>query len=233
MKEKLLHLIDAGRARESEALVPLVDDSEPREPGRWTAKDNLAHLNAWREVAIAEFDSVLRGTPPPELAEEDDTQNATFYAATKDLAAKHVVEMAATSWRELAGRVAESTDEQLVSPRPGHGGQQLWQAVIGNGFGHLSDHLGYWYLEAADDGRAEEAAVWAHDLTVQIPSDAARAGADYNLGCFYARRGRLTEALPYLRSGVEFDAELRDWAKTDPDLDPIRGEPEVAALLQG
>lgn len=38
MKQKLLRLIEAGRQKEDEVFVPLVDDSEPDQPGGWTVK---------------------------------------------------------------------------------------------------------------------------------------------------------------------------------------------------
>jgi hypothetical protein len=233
MKEELLRLIDAGRAKEVETLVPLVDDAEPAVAGRWTAKDNLAHLTVWREVAIREIDSATQGIPAPDLAGTDDEQNALFYAEMRDVPAREIVERASRSWRDLAGRVAECTEEELEGPRPGHPEQQLWQAVPGNGFGHLADHLGYWYTDTGDESGAEEAAMWGRDLARGLPSAASHANGDYNLGCFYARRGRSADAVPYFHSAFELAPNLREWARTDPDLDPIRAEPEVAALLEG
>ena len=37
--------------------------------------------------------------------------------------------------------------------------------------------------------------------------------------------------MPLLRKGIELRPDLREWAKQDTDLDPIRSKPEVASLL--
>ncbi|MHB8589214.1 MAG: TPR end-of-group domain-containing protein [Candidatus Dormibacteraceae bacterium] len=61
----------------------------------------------------------------------------------------------------------------------------------------------------------------------------ARAYASYNLACFYGRVGRAGGALPLLRESFKDVPELVDLARTDPDLDPIRSDREVAAVLGG
>jgi hypothetical protein len=52
--EKLRLLISVAREKEASALVPYVDDSTASDSGRWSAKDNLAHLTAWRLLAAEE-----------------------------------------------------------------------------------------------------------------------------------------------------------------------------------
>ncbi len=39
MKPELLRLLDLGRSKESETLLPHVDDSPSARPGEWTARD--------------------------------------------------------------------------------------------------------------------------------------------------------------------------------------------------
>jgi len=57
--------MQAGRDKEASDLIPHVDDSPPSQPGRWTAKDNLAHLSAWRLTAAAELEAVRTESQPP------------------------------------------------------------------------------------------------------------------------------------------------------------------------
>ncbi|HET9410811.1 MAG TPA: hypothetical protein VFO75_02900, partial [Candidatus Dormibacteraeota bacterium] len=92
--------------------------------------------------------------------------------------------------------------------------------------------LGWWHAERGEDALAEDAALWAHDLArATFPAESSRGIADYNLGCFYAARGQADKAVPYLRSGIELNPMLRDVAKDDTDLDPIRSALELIALL--
>lgn len=233
MKPELLRNVEAARAKELEVLAPHVDDSEPAEPGRWTMKDTVAHLAAWREYAVSEIDAGVAGGESPELAADEETQNAKLYAEMRDLSTKDVLHRAARSWAALADRIGACTEQQLLAPRPGRPGMQLWHAVRGNGYAHLGEHLGYWYEESGDEAGAETAALWARDLSAAIPSDDERGNGEYDLACFYAKRGRASEAVGHLRRGLTLNPKLREWAATDRDLDPIRSDSEVARLLEG
>ena len=53
----------------------------------------------------------------------------------------------------------------------------------------------------------------------------------YNLACFEARSGDTEAALAHLERAVEHAPRTREWAREDADLDPLRGEPRFAALL--
>jgi tetratricopeptide (TPR) repeat protein len=230
IKDQLLGLIKTSREKEAKDLVPHVDDSPPSSPARWTAKDNLAHLTAWRLVAAAELDAGRTGGPGPVVSEDDDVENAKIYARTHHELARSIVEAGTSSWDLLAAAVEAGSDEDLLKPRTRQPGQALWQAVPNNTYFHLAEHLGDWHTDRGDEAAAEEAARWGHDLAVSsFPEDRVR--ADYNLGCFYAKRSRAQEAMPYLRSGLELDPDLREWARKDTDLDPIRSAPELSRLL--
>jgi tetratricopeptide (TPR) repeat protein len=233
MKDTLRLLMKAGREKEESDLVPHVDDSLPAEPGRWTAKDNLAHLSAWRITAAAELEAVRTGRPAALSVSEDiDESNANVYEATRDQLAAQVLDEARRSWATLTAAVDACTEEDLLKRRIRRPEQPAWQVIPGNTYFHIAEHLAYWHSERGEDTAAEEAAIWAHDLASNTMPDARQRGtADYNLGCFYAVRGRVNEAIPYLRSGIELNPSLSEWARTDTDLDPIRSTPELVRLL--
>lgn len=230
MKEKLRSLIDASRAKEVEVLVPHVDDREPDVPGRWTTKDVVAHMTSWREVAIGEINAVVTGSAVPEVSTDDDLENEKFYARLHHLPARTIIASAAESWDALAAAVDACTDEDLEKPRPRHPNQPLRQAVIGNTYYHVAEHIGYWYSDQGNDAEAEKAALWSYDLSNNVfPEDRFRGAAEYNLGCLYAKRGESAKALHHLKRGFELRPDLKDWARSDSDLDRIRAE--VTELL--
>jgi hypothetical protein len=232
MKAKLLDLIDAGREKEAEALVPFVDDSAPESPGRWTAKDQLAHLTSWRQVAIDELDAARTGGPVPDVSTDSDAENVKFYARTHDQPAAVIIESAAGSWDAMAAAVSACSEEKLEGPRPRRPYQKLWMVVPLNVYYHLAEHLAYWSWDQDDDGAAERAVMWGHDLAIAtFPDDRTRGAAEYNLACIYAQKGMADRALPLLKRGLELRPDLMEWAKTDTDLDPIRSNPELAELL--
>jgi tetratricopeptide (TPR) repeat protein len=53
----------------------------------------------------------------------------------------------------------------------------------------------------------------------------------YNLACCESLTGQKTEALEHLRQGIELSEQLREYAKADSDLDPIRDEPAFKELM--
>jgi hypothetical protein len=231
VKDELVALLAAGREREAATLYAHVDDSEPEVAGSWTTKDVLAHLTAWRENAIAELDTLRTGSPLPQIAEAG-LENEKIYARTHALPAGTVLEGAAQSWERLAAGLDALTEQDLRAPRPRHPEDPVLQLFQNHAYVHLADHLGNWSAERGDEHEAERVAIWARDMALSVPDDdRGRGAAEYNLGCFYARRGRAAQALPLLERGIRLRPELKEWAKTDTDLDPIRENEELIRLL--
>ena len=233
MKAKLLGIIDAGRRREANSLIGHVDGSEPRVAGEWTTKDVVAHLAAWREVAAAELDAARTGSPPPDVSNEDDVENAKIYQRTHPQPVRAILQSAIDSWYRLADAVRASDEKDLLGPRGRNPSQPLWQVVL-NTSTHLALHLESWCESRGAEADAEGAARWARDVAVDaFPNERAGGIGEYNLACFYAKRGQAGRALPYLEKGLALAPDLRELAQTDSDLDPVRTNPEVAKLLQG
>ena len=231
MKETLRGLIGASREHEARLLVPRVGDP-PASESSWSTKDVLAHLSAWREVASSELDAVRTGGTGPDVVDEVDEQNAKFYAETRDRTADEVLAEAERSWDELLAVLEACSEEDLQKPRTRRPEQEAWQVIAGNTYFHVAQHLDWWHSERGEDAEAEAAARWAYGLAVDaFPEERRRGIAEYNLGCYYASHGRGAEALPYLRRGIELYPPLVDIARQDTDLDPVRSEPDIAALL--
>lgn len=231
LKTRLLQTLDAASTREA-ALLALCDDSPPSEAGRWTAKDNVAHLSSWREHATRTLDAVRLGKPVEGPANESDLdgRNAEIYEAHRDdFLAATVRAAASDSYAALIEAVKACTDEDLIRDRPGDGGP-VWRVIPGNGHGHVAQHLSYWAAEHDDQAGAEDAARWAYSLDTDLFPDN-QAIADYNYGCFYARNGRADEALPLLGAALRSRPELRSFALDDADIEPIRDDPRVQSLL--
>ena len=231
IKTGLRMVVAATREKEAAELIPHVDDSEP-EPGRWTARDNLAHLSAWRIHAAKVLDAARTGGASPIDNDTLDERNAKIHAATHGWPAVQVLDDARRSWDLLEAAIEACSADDLVKPRPGNPDQKAWEVVPGNAHFHLGEHLGYWSSERGDEAGAEAAAKWAYELSeLAFPDDRARGFSAYNLGCFFARKGRAKDAVAYLQRGFELVPSLRDWARQDADLDPIRSAPELVALL--
>jgi tetratricopeptide (TPR) repeat protein len=223
-------MVAATREREAELEALCVD--APADPGgRWSAKDHLAHLTAWRFRGADLIDAVRTGRVPPEKVVNDDAENAKIHAATRDHSVEEVTREARASWDRLAAAIEACSEIDLMKPHPHSSGNSIWENVPGIA-GHLGTHLMWWYLETSDPDAAEAAQLWARDVEHAATSNPKeRAITTYNLACFYSRVGNVEKALPLLQESFDGNPDLLEWAGKDPDLDPIRGLPELRGLL--
>jgi tetratricopeptide (TPR) repeat protein len=76
-------------------------------------------------------------------------------------------------------------------------------------------------------GEYAEAADRARELLQAHPESAV---LHYNLACYESLAGRTGEAIEHLRPALDRE-DLRELAKSDSDLDPIRGEPAFKELV--
>jgi hypothetical protein len=233
LRDRLLQTLDAAQEHEA-VLLALCDDTPSLVEGRWTAKDNVAHLNTWREHAIRTLDSVRLGetVEGPFDDSQLDERNAEIYEAHRQDSAGEVRAASASTYAALKQAVAGCSDDELSRERPNGGA--VWRVVPGNGHAHVAQHVSSWLAEHDDAAGAEATALWAFTLETDLfPEAADRAVADYNLACFYARTARVEEALPLLAGALRSQPDLRDWARNDPDLAPIRDDPRVQSLDGG
>ena len=230
LKKHLLETLVASQDREKE-LERLCDDVPSSDPERWTAKDHVVHLAHWRRYAAQFLDAVHKGSPPPN-ADDVDGVNAEVQAANRGRPAVEVKEDARTSYAELARAIEDCTDDELLGKREGREGA-VWEVVPPNGHLHLGEHLAFWHQAMGDERAAEGGQIWmlaVHEAAFSEPRS--RAFGAYNLGCFYAKLGRASDALPHLTRSFELHPDLKTWARTDKDLDRIREDPELRAVLE-
>ena len=81
----------------------------------------------------------------------------------------------------------------------------------------------------ADMGEPERAAKWVQRA---LSVDAEEPIIEYNAACVYVRLGRLDDAIRCLEASVGQGGLSRDWARNDPDLDPLREDPRFRALVE-
>jgi len=56
--------------------------------------------------------------------------------------------------------------------------------------------------------------------------------AHYNLACLYVKKNDVTQSLFYLKNAIEFNPEVRAWAKNDGDLKALANLPEFKKLTE-
>jgi tetratricopeptide (TPR) repeat protein len=53
----------------------------------------------------------------------------------------------------------------------------------------------------------------------------------YNLACLFSRQGDVPKGLKYLKIALWLNKDLREWARNDPDLEPLRSRPEYRKIV--
>lgn len=87
----------------------------------------------------------------------------------------------------------------------------------------------YWFLAEEPYRRGD------YRTAIEIASEGLEQWPDhpvihYQLACYRALAGDREQALDHLERAVADDARAREWAATDSDLEPLRGDPRFAAL---
>jgi non-specific serine/threonine protein kinase len=100
---------------------------------------------------------------------------------------------------------------------------------------HPDDSRGYQLgaLALIEIGEREKGLDWAHRAVSMDPHSSVLL---YNVSCFFSLAGEHEDAVGYLRKafeGLGDDATITKWARTDPDLDPIRSDPRFKTILEG
>jgi tetratricopeptide (TPR) repeat protein len=54
----------------------------------------------------------------------------------------------------------------------------------------------------------------------------------YNLACLHALKGELTQGLSQLKKAASLDQSVKEWARTDSDLQNLRGVPEFEEIIR-
>lgn len=220
-----------ARDREVE-LVAEAGEARGADPMIWTAKDNLAHLAAWRSRAAEMLTAVRTGIPLGPGFDDETLTNRGIFEINKDMPASTIVDRAKQSYSQLIAAIEACTNEDLLRPHPRNPQVGVWETVLGNGHAHLAEHLAYWHLDRRREADAAGAYRWAMDVATQcFPEPRDVSYAAYNFASFYARRGHVDEAVRNFKIAFRLNPQLKAYALKDSALDPIRGEPAIQELL--
>lgn len=115
--------------------------------GKWSIKDNIAHLAAWHKRTLSFLQAAARNSPPDQLPDAIDETgieqaNERFYQESKDRPLNEVLQVFRTSYIELVGAVQALSEQDLfVSGRfAWMKGVPLWHSVAWNTFEHYQEH---------------------------------------------------------------------------------------------
>ncbi|MBN1439372.1 MAG: ClbS/DfsB family four-helix bundle protein [Anaerolineales bacterium] len=219
--------------REEQSLFVHLSESERSvrgEPDRWSPKDVLAHLAAWKERMAANLAAMRRGEARVKYDNYEEI-NAEEFAEFRDSPWTEILAKAAEANRRLLEQIEAAGEADLNAMWDDK--RQTWKSIAGTGYVHPVIHLGQVYLE-------RDAKEYATDLQESAAAALTGLGAGsrwdgtvkYNLACHYALIGEKGKAVGGLKEALELNPDLREWSKEDPDFASIRETPEYLALYK-
>jgi hypothetical protein len=139
-KAWLLENIRAGYTSFEELLASLSNEQKttPGVNGKWSVKDNLAHLTAWHTHLADGLEAILAGREfvekHPGLSEDE--VNEVYYQENKNRPLADVEADFRASYQRVLSIVGGAEEQKLHQPED----RPLGGWVAGNTFGHYEEH---------------------------------------------------------------------------------------------
>lgn len=235
-RDALLEIIHLARERER-ALADGFDADARTTVGTlevWAPKDHFVHLAVWAAFQARRIEAGAPGNPPPTKPADNDT----VFLAHRDAPWETIWADLMQALDENAAAVMRASDEDLTALDPN--GRSLFSLTLNNLYLHPISHLAQLYAKRTDAASAEQVQQEAVATMARLFSKGELyantiygeiyAGAVYELGCFYAKRGRSAEAIAQVREALAANPKLAESAKADADLVSLHALPEYQAL---
>lgn len=235
LKSKLIELIEQASQEEQALFARLSEDERAArgEPDRWSPKDTIAHLAAWKTRLAENLATAARGETPMRY-EDFEAVNARDFELNRDRSWSEILEEAAEASRQLVEQVESRSEAELrgTDTLPWQEDRPLWRVIVGNAYIHvMAMHLAPVLIERGDKEYATELQKEAAKLLGELDESQSWQGVvRYNLACHYALAGETETAIEKLRQALELNPEFTEWSKEDSDLASIREEPGYKAL---
>ncbi|GCE27260.1 hypothetical protein KDA_27440 [Dictyobacter alpinus] len=144
-KAELLTRMQDGYTAFTALLSSLSDEqlTTPGVNGKWSIKDNIAHLSTWEKSVITALDALHNYVEPgnPTAGMSEDEQNELYYQANKDRPLSEVRNEFATVSQEIQSAVERLSDDQINSPLPwSTSTNPIWPWIAGNTYEHYEEH---------------------------------------------------------------------------------------------
>jgi tetratricopeptide (TPR) repeat protein len=233
IKKEMLSLFTSLRS-ELSGIIDSLNEPQKQECGsplKWGVKDMLVHLAFWGDHFNRQVEAARAGEPIPEAGDYYEILNDGILlrntAKSFEDARK---EEEAVFEKSLALLEAESPDDLVDPQKYAHmNGRSLLDRALGTECYHVAAHISDFYLKEGDYDKAARLQETYSARLAAFPSW--YANAYYNLACFYSVNGNKEKALSNLELAFKEKPDLKEWSKKDPDINPLRDEPEYQKLI--
>jgi hypothetical protein len=234
--EDLLKLINISYGKQREYLADLTEEekSAASDISDWSPKDVMAHIIYWN----ADMAGELAGLEHEDIGDGGlgvDHINADVWQQYKDVTWPEVEDLVLQVQRDLIESLKDVDEEQLNDSQRYEwtNGRPLWQRINFRCFYHPLQHIAELVVKRGEVERANDIQEEMTRLQLAlVDSDTWRGNVFYNLGCHYAATGQREKALDNIGRGIRLYPYLKEWAPQDGDLESLRDDPGLMALLE-
>jgi tetratricopeptide (TPR) repeat protein len=199
-------------------------------PESWSATYTLAHITAAKRRLTDALTTMRRGETPSLHHDE-----AQVYAENEGRSWTDVEAEAQGAFDAFVAEVNYLSDRDLADPQ--HvielEGRPVIAQILGHGVWHPFGHLTAYYRDRGDEERVRRMQLQlldAVDPVNDIPVLQRDPLTLYNTACVQVTVGRHEKAIELLEKALALDPELRESARSDPDLASLHGNRAFQAL---
>jgi hypothetical protein len=229
----MVGLIRCAATEDEMLLVSTFDHEGAGSAEHWAPVPTVAHNTQFKREQVTRLEALLHHEEPPEAPAVDHTSEPT-YRAFADLSPALVAEESRRTSDALVDSLLLLPDEDLLDPSRHEWlrGRALWLQIIVRGFWHPMGHVGDWYVANAmrERGIALRQQAFATAEYLHAPRESCGM-AWYSLACTYAAIGMTDQGVLALQRAAALNDDLRVRAAMDPDLESLRADGRVAALI--
>lgn len=229
----LTGLISFAAAEEEILLAEVAQRQDTGGVDAWAALPTIAHTSEFRDEQVQRLRAIREGSPPPEFPRvEHDSPDTYRRYAGRD--AESVRASSRTTNATLIDETRRCTDEDLLDPsrNPWLKGRPLWLQIIVRGFWHPTGHVGDYYVQHRRPERALALHTHAVSTAGYLGAPSMAVGmAHYSLACTQATLGQGVQAVGSLERAVACNPDLREHARSEPDLAKLREAGRLTAVL--
>jgi tetratricopeptide (TPR) repeat protein len=235
---RVLELVARGQA-DQDTFAARLNPEERAARGElhaWSAKDQVAHNNFWRQDAVSRLKAALDGGTPPDT-EDDLAWNDRVFQEQRETRWEELVAETTRIRADTTALIHQLSAEDLSQKNryPWQNGGSLETLVFVNWYDHPAEHWADVYLRRHEIDRAvklrQAVATTVREL---FPHDSKMYSyMVYKLGGLFARTGRSDQAIGAIREALTVNDALIEWVRKDADLDPLRALPAFQAITAG
>jgi tetratricopeptide (TPR) repeat protein len=233
LRDQLLSILERSRAAEL-CFIDNLSEKEMATEGtfeKWSAKDNVAHVNYWANECEKRVRAFLAGVEPESQPQFDQANEACFEMFTAS-SWEEVKSFAAETHAQMVAAVQGLDDEVLRGPSTTSDERKMWNEIVGSAYDHKLIHYAQFYQDHGQGGEASRLwSEWAEQVSSLDAGPEWQGRVHYNAACSLALAGDCERAIEALRTSLELQPNLATWSRLDNDLASLREIPAYRNLI--